>query len=97
MARPEHNPDVTDCECFGCHIRSVQWSPAATPTRRNHLPSRRPSNSWERGTPTDNRGMPLLGPDLKPIGQKKYSENRSTIEAALRDIRNNPNTNTPTP
>lgn len=88
MDRPPHDPDAAACDCFGCHIRSVQWSPAATPTRRNAIPGKRGDNAWERGVPTDNRGMPLLDNTLNPVGQKKYAANRSTIEAKRRDLHN---------
>lgn len=92
MSRPAHDLSSPDCTCFGCHVKSIQWSPAATPTRRNHLPARRPNNSWEKGVPTDNRGMPVLDADMKPVGQKQYSENRTAIEAAKRRISNTPAT-----
>lgn len=94
MSRPPHNPDLPGCDCFGCHIRGVQFSPACTPTRRNTIPPRTPNNSWERGVPTDNRGMPYLDSNLNEIGQKTFAANRSTIETKVRELRNAP---APTP
>ena len=95
MTRPAHDPDVLDCDCFGCHIRSVQWSPAATPSRRNSVPGKRLDNAWERGVPTDNRGMPLLDNTLNPVRQKKYAANRTTIESKRREMLNAPAPSTP--
>lgn len=76
---------------------TLQVSPVATPNRRNQV-APKPSdgaNAWERGTPVDARGMPQLGPDLKPIGNKKYAELRSKIEERKRrshqaPLRSNP-------
>lgn len=73
--RPTHDED---CECFACKLDSFHVSPAATPSRRNSLPPRATTgggNSWERGVPTDSRGMPYLNPDSGlPVGQKAWGE-----------------------
>lgn len=76
----QHGP-----ECFGCKIQDVQFDPRATPSRRNSIPPAPPRyNAWERSTPTDSRGMPFLGPDLQPLTQKKFTEQRHRIEESKR-------------
>lgn len=90
-----------DCGCYGDFLcfkhKLAYWresgglniDPRATPSRRNNNPPRRPlQNNWERGIPTDNRGMPFLGPDLQPIGQKKFTESRRKIDQGIRQMRN---------
>lgn len=80
----QHGPD-----CFGCKIQNVNFDPRAMPSRRNRIPpkAKEPLNSWNRGVPRDSRGMPYLDPgDLSPIGQKKFSENRSQIDEARRKV-----------
>lgn len=81
--------------CFKHKIRTIQWSPACTPTRRNNIPPRAPSNSWEKGIATDDRGMPLLGKGGSPIGLKERASRRGEIDSHLRDLRNAPRTPTP--
>lgn len=68
----------------------LQVSPAATPNRANTGGPRyrESSNVWERSTPVDQRGMPQLGPDLKPLKAKAYSEQRQAIEARKRRVHN---------
>lgn len=61
-------------------MRSVQVSAAATPSRsvgRRSKPKDRDSgNRWERGIPTDERGMPYLDAHGTKVGNKKFSETR---------------------
>jgi hypothetical protein len=83
---------ATGSTCFRHKLRSIQFSPACTPTRRNTIPPRTPQNSWERGVATDSRGMPLLDSNCQPIGLKELANNRSTIEGALTDLKNKPTT-----
>ncbi len=64
--------------------RGMQVSPSATPSRRNTVAPRTPNNAWERGVPRDSRGMPVLNPDLTPMGAKQFAENRSRIEESRR-------------
>ena len=84
---------TTDVMCFKHKIRTIQWSPAATPSRRNTIPPRTPNNSWEKGTATDDRGMPLLDGNLNPIGLKERANKRGLIDRRLEALRNAPRTN----
>ena len=72
-------------ECFGCKVLSITVNPYAMPSRLNPSKApRQPQNKWADQIPTDSRGMPFLGPDIKPIGIKKYNENRTRIEEVRR-------------
>jgi hypothetical protein len=76
-------------ECFGCKVKSITFSPYATPTRLNpRRPPRQPNPAWERGVPTDARGMPFLRKDGTPMGVKEYAENRHAIEEHRRRLHN---------
>jgi hypothetical protein len=78
-------------DCFGCRIQTIQISPYATPSRlRPHIAPRKPENSWEKGVPTDSRGMPFLKTDGSPMGQKEFSEKRRLIDAHRRRLHNEP-------
>lgn len=90
MAHDRAHPEPVDV-CLTCRLRSVQLSPAATPskTRRLMKPGARRDNAWERGIVRDARGMPMLD-GLAPIGTKQYAQNRSTYEARRRDLANAP-------
>jgi len=35
-------------------------APSAMPSTKNHVPPRKPNNSWEKGIRKDNRGVPYL-------------------------------------
>lgn len=61
---------------------NLQISPTATPNRRNQVAPniRESANAWERGEPTDHRGMPFLGKDFKPLGIKAFTEQRRRFE-----------------
>lgn len=79
--------------CPTCKLRSVQLSPAATPTKtRRFAPVGKPKGdpAWERAIVTDKRGMPILKPDGNLIRSKEYAENRHSIEAARRQMANAP-------
>lgn len=77
--------------CFKHKIRTVQLSPAATPSRRNNIPPSRQGegNSWEKGIATDERGMPLIGKNGY-IGLKEMQDRRHDIESQLRQMHNAP-------
>lgn len=78
-----------DESCFGCKLVSINFDPYATPGMlRPHIPARKPENSWEKGVPTDSRGMPFLKTDGSPMGQKEYSEKRRLIDANRRRLHN---------
>jgi hypothetical protein len=77
--------------CPTCHHRSVQLSPAATPSKtRKFHPVGKPkgNNSWERQIITDRRGMPILKPDGQMIRSAEYAEKRTKIEAGRRQLAN---------
>lgn len=78
-----------DETCFRCKIKTIQVSPSATPSR-TYRPQKglKEVNSWEKGIPLDSRNMPLIKKDMTPVGQKEYSEKRSQIEAAKRQLHN---------
>jgi hypothetical protein len=45
-------------------------------------------NSWEKGIATDHRGLPYLdGQTGNPIPIKKFADNRSKYEEAIRQAR----------
>ena len=76
-------------DCFGCKVKSITVSPYAMPSRLNPSKApRQPKSTWNDQVPTDSRGMPFLGADGKPIGIKKYSENRHRIEEVRRKNHN---------
>jgi hypothetical protein len=87
-------PCTDDRQCFKHKIRSIQWSPSATPSRRNNIEPRRPNNSWEKGIATDNRGMPLLNPDGTHIGLQRLADKRPQIEDSLRRLKHEATTAT---
>lgn len=68
-------------------IKSIQFSPAATPSRRNSIPPKvnKDSNSWERGIVRDDRGMPLLDENLQPVGMKEYVNNKHKYEEGKKE------------
>ena len=78
-----HTDDGTECrECFKEHLRSVRIAPGATPSRvqarrRGTAPTdREAKNGWERGEPTDDRGMPYLDEHGVRVNTKKLAETR---------------------
>lgn len=75
--------------CLACKIKTIQVSPSATPSKtRRPQTGPKEANSWEKGIPLDSRNMPLIKSDMSPVGQKEYSEKRSQIEAAKRQLHN---------
>lgn len=79
-----------DDDCFACRVQTIQIDPRATPSRRNNIEPRRPDPAWERGIPTDSRGMPYLTKDGSPMGVKEFGENRHRIEEHRRQLHNSP-------
>ena len=81
-----------ECSCFKCKIKTLQFSPKIFPSRTRRVDYRpKGSNSWEKGTVKDARGMPLLHEkDLSPIGVKEYAEKHHHYEQARRDLQNKP-------
>lgn len=63
--------------------KGVGVAPSATPTRSPKVAQGKPHfNGWERGVPTNDRGMPYLDEQGKVIGQKRFAETyRSKFEA----------------
>lgn len=93
MLRPEvcHDGDCSTGEmCFKHKIRTIQISPSATPSRRNHIPPRVGNNSWEKGIAKDDRGMPLLGDKGTPIGLHELAGKRGHIERRISELKNTP-------
>jgi hypothetical protein len=79
--------------CPTCKLRSVQLSPAATPTKtRKFGPVGKPkgNNSWERAIVTDSRGMPILHADGNLIRSKEYAEKRHEVDVSSRRARLRP-------
>lgn len=76
-------------DCPTCKLRSVQLSPAATPTKTRsfgEIGKPKGNNSWERQIVTDARGMPILHADGNLIRSKEYAERRHEIEAGRRQL-----------
>lgn len=88
LAHELEHPDMDDSDCPTCRLRSIQLSPAATPTktRRFGKIGTKGNNSWERQVITDQRGMPILHADGNLIRSKEYAENRRSIEEGRRRL-----------
>lgn len=70
-------------ECSACwkdRIGSIQIGQGSTPSRtvrKGDRPKDRPNyNDWEKGRPTDSRGMPYLDSHGAAVGVKKLAETR---------------------
>ena len=78
----EHDDEKECVPCFQQRIRSIQPSAGATPSRvqarrRGTKPrDKEASNRWERGEPTDSRGMPYLDEKGVRVNTKKLAETR---------------------
>lgn len=68
-----HETYVDGCE--PCKWATLTVSTAAMPSRHNGVgPTANPSsNAWERGVPVDDKGLPYLDEQLKPVGSKEFS------------------------
>ncbi len=62
-------------------LRSVQVSPSATPSRKNSVPPSRPNNSFERGVRKDDRGIPYLDSNGKPLRLKEKFDRKLYAKA----------------
>jgi len=83
----EH-PELVD-GCLACKLGTIQVSQRVKPKRVSGPPSGN-HNEWERGIPTDHRGVPFLDSTGTVIGVKKYAENRHALEAERRRLHNDP-------
>lgn len=82
--RNEHPEPITDC--LECKLATIQLSPKLTHPGRVSAPPAGNSNSWERGRVTDHRGVPYLwGNDHHELSVKELADNRSQVEARIRD------------
>jgi hypothetical protein len=90
LAHDELHPTMDEPDCRTCKLRSVQLSPAATPTKTKKFAAFGPkgNNSWERQIVTDDRNMPLTTADGTLIKNGDLAANRSKIEEGKRRLRN---------
>lgn len=78
----EHEGEDECRDCFKARIGSIAVAGSATPSRvtarkRGTKPKdREASNRWERGQPTDHRGMPYLDEKGVRVNTKKLAETR---------------------
>lgn len=81
MPRSCKHSDNECKQCFKERIASVGVASSATPTRRPVSQWKRPKdkpvyNNWEKGIPTDGRGMPYLDEHGVSVNTKKLAETR---------------------
>lgn len=84
----EHSDGSTEEVCFRCRTSRVfVGKPRDFATRTwSKAPPAKPGNSWEAGTPRDERGMPYLaGDDLHDVQSKEHAEKRHLIEKVKRE------------
>lgn len=75
--------------CFGCRVGDGPYvAPSATPTRtrRTATDAKPLGNAWERGIATDDRGLPICGPN-GPLGVKELADDRHRIEKRLAEVK----------
>lgn len=84
-----HEP-CGDSECFRCKLAGLQFAPSAMPSRKNLVPPRTPTNSWERGIARDGRGVPVLDKRGQEIPIKKWGEGERRTYDQARRKRENP-------
>ena len=65
---------------FGCRVKHFSVDPFSMPSRLTGGAPKRPNPVWERGVPTDSRGMPFLDKTGHPMGNKAFSEQKHAIE-----------------
>jgi len=76
-----HSADGPE-DCYGCRLKSLAIGlPKDFSSRtRSKAPPRTPRNSWEKGIARDERGMPIIRPDLSEVSVKQYAQERHSIE-----------------
>lgn len=75
--------------CAFCKLSSIQISQRLKPKRVSGPPTGN-RNSWERGIPTDHRGVPFLDAGGEVIRVKQYAKDRHKLEAERRRLHNDP-------
>lgn len=91
MARSCEHGETECTPCFKERVLSIGLGSGCTPTRDNTdwaaRRKRKPDNHWERQIPTDDRGMPYLDTDGKPVYRKKFAETRSRYRQFQKPVR----------
>lgn len=54
----------------------------------NTVPGRKPDPAWERGIPTDDRGMPMLDETMEPMNTKAHERRGHEIKERKRQLAN---------
>ena len=94
------DPDVICPSCEEPAAKRILQSPALTaaaaPSRMNKVPPPQANPVWERGIKGEQRRdgsfVPYLDADGKPIGVKKFADNRTKYEGLLRKRANKEST-----
>ena len=82
-------PHTGEADDFGCRVKHFSVNPYAMTSRLHGSKAPKPPNNvWERGIPTDQRGMPYLEKGGDAMGQKEFSERRHEIEQKRRFLHN---------
>lgn len=80
MARSCEHAENECRDCFKERILSIGLGSGTTPSRDNTnwaaRRKRKPNNSWEKGQPVDDRGMPYLDEHGNRVSQKTFAETR---------------------
>ena len=82
------HPEPVD-GCFACKLSTIQVSQRVKPRRASGPPAGN-HNEWERGIPTDHRGVPFLDASGDVIRVKQYAQDRHKLEAERRRLFNDP-------
>ena len=77
-----------ECDHFRCKALSVTTNPRSMPSRMNTIPGRKPDPAWERGIPTDDRGMPMLDEKGVAMGTKAHERRGHEIKERKRQLAN---------
>lgn len=83
-----HSDGSEEPWCFACRMKFVfVGKPRDFATRTwSKTPPATPANSWEAGTPVDERGMPYLaGDDMHDVQSKEFAEKKHLIEKKKRE------------
>lgn len=85
--RPSRHDGTHGDDCFGCRIKSIQFSSSCTPSRTpSQTPPASPHNNWEKGIVKDERGLPVRRGG-KVIGLKEYADNKRSIDQEIRAVK----------